>query len=407
MAKKRTALGQTLFRDIDPYSQSDDNRGGAQSLPLDSVRPDPGQPRRLLPEDLAGAVSSGRLAPAQAIRQWLERPEAGRGQRRRELRRLADSIASQGLINPITVRRSLPDEVVAAGVEYLIVTGERRYWAFALLLFEGRVITAGDETLHPTHIPALVSSSGITIRAHQLVENLHREDINAVEKARGLWALRYELSGMSSSPQPDKTGDEVNHGSPPPIGAGEVNHGSPALVPWSQVSDLLGISQRYRIYLTSVLDLAPEALAIVADHSLAERAIRPVVQRLKERPDLQVEALQQLVTWQQASTDADTPGAPSTKAVQALVESLLRREAAAGKRPRPLELSPNTKRFRSKVRGALRFLDRLEKRELTLVARDLALDAEYEGVARELEELRQQLDYILTQVGNYHSGEQD
>ena len=107
--------------------------------------------------------------------------------------------------------------------------------------------------------------------------------IDASEKAQGFLALRYELSGIAFTPA-----TKVNEG---------VNHGSP-LVKWTQVEEALNVSRRYRQYVTSVLRLSDEAQAIVRKHRLSERAIRPISQKLGNRPDLQVAALNHLVAWQ-------------------------------------------------------------------------------------------------------------
>jgi ParB-like chromosome segregation protein Spo0J len=114
-------------------------------LPLETILPDFGQPRRLLPGDLAEAIKLGTLSVSEAMQQWLERAEeteAGAGLRRgiQELKRLADSIEQHGLISPISVRRPKPEEAVPPGIDYLIVTGERRFWAHLYLLLQGRQI---------------------------------------------------------------------------------------------------------------------------------------------------------------------------------------------------------------------------------------------------------------------------
>ena len=44
-------------------------------LPLETILPDFGQPRRLLPGDLADAIKLGTLSVSEAMQQWLERAE--------------------------------------------------------------------------------------------------------------------------------------------------------------------------------------------------------------------------------------------------------------------------------------------------------------------------------------------
>ncbi|NJN98624.1 MAG: ParB N-terminal domain-containing protein [Anaerolineales bacterium] len=411
MAKKKTSLSQTLFGQIDPYGTATEEavspapEGPQLTLPLEEIRPDASQPRQLLPLTLSEALAAGLLTPAEALQEWLKQAEESENtasQRSiRELRRLAGSIAQHGLINPITVRQARVDESLPAGVKYIIVTGERRYWSHILLTLEGRTIQEGTEIIEPGQIKAFVVQAGISVRAHQLIENLMREDINAVEKARGLWALRYELSG-------------VNHSSPPNeiLETSEVNHGSPSapvLVPWSQIEAALDISKRYRIFVTGVLELGTEAQNLVAEHNLSERVIRPITQKLKSRPDLQVKALQQLIRWREAQEEDREAGQPLVASTEALVAELLH-QAEAQEKPdstptrKPLPVarrSPGTEQFRSKVQGALRFLNKLEEPDLIDLTQNLATTTQYAEVVEDLRDLRERIDAILDAVTIY------
>jgi len=395
VAKKRTSLSQTLFSGIDPFGQdvAGDNGGRLLLLPVTAVQPDPDQPRRLLPADLVAQLQQARpYDPLAIMRLWLAR-EADGDRRLTDLRQLADSIAQHGLINPITVR---PAPTSAdGGARYWIITGERRYWSHLLLAAEGRPIAVGESD--PQQIQALLAAEGISVRAHQLIENINREDINALEKAQGLVALRYELSDLTPVNDSSPAGD-VNDSSP----TADVNDRSGQLVPWTQVSEALGISPRYRIYLTGVLELAPEARAIVAAHNLAEMTIRPIVQKLKERPDLQIEALQQLVAWQQANEAEDGPNRPITKLAQDLVNRLLARERRGGGAvsARP---AAHTRKLRQSFRRALHIFHDLPDEEMVLVARDLALDKQFQPALTELQALREQLDALWQRVEAYQT----
>lgn len=107
-------------------------------LPLDTLIPDPNQPRK----------------------DFYDIP----------LSELADSIRAVGVIQPIMIRRAegMADD------KYMIIAGERRWRASKI---------AGKET-----IPCLVrenanSLSVDEIYAQQLTENLFRQDLNPVEKA--------------------------------------------------------------------------------------------------------------------------------------------------------------------------------------------------------------------------------
>lgn len=403
MAKKKSSLSTVVaFMSDQTQANLETDSAGADRLSIASIRPDPGQPRRLLPADLVEAVNQGTLSPLEAVQQWVSRAETGEtdeGLRHnvRELKRLADSIKQHGLISPISVRQLQPTESAPAGVEYLIVTGERRYWAQVYLASLGEQIQEGGNLTEPTQIKVTIAPPGVTVRAHQLIENLLREDINAVEKARGMWALRYELSGVA------QIEPEVNHGSPESDQADEVNHGSPAaggeqqLVPWTQVEATLGISKRYRIFTTSVLNLSPEALAIVAQHNLAERTIRPIVQKLKAKPELQVKALRQLVDWQAGDEEEDGGSRSIVNAVAALVDQLLATESQSESRPfkgsRAVSSAPVI-RFQAKIRQTLDFLNRLKPHDRTDLTQALE-QKEFADLMIDLRNLRQQIDTIL------------
>jgi hypothetical protein len=367
----------------------------AATLPLDAILPDPNQPRRLLPVDLVEAVTAKGLTPVAALKEWMRRAEvettAPSLQRNvHELKRLADSIEQHGLISPISVRQPGLAESLPAGIEYLIITGERRYWAHVYLLSQGKRIHEGETTTDPSQIKATIASAGITIRAHQLIENLLREDINAIERARGMWVLRYELSG-------------VNYSSPSTAEFNGVNYSSPHLVPWSQVEHALGISKRYRIFVTSVLNLCSEAQNIVESHSLAEMTIRPIVQKLKDKPELQVQALNQLIAWQAENEAEGGPNRAIVASVKELVDRLLAGEAGKTAEPRITRSvsSAPVVRFHSKVRQTLDFLGRLKPTDRGGLTEALGRD-EFAEVMIDLRILRQQIDTILESVSLSH-----
>lgn len=414
MAKKRTSLSQTLFGQIDPYGVQVEETtviptSVPATLPLATIRPDPNQPRQLLPTPLSQAVTAGELTPTEALQSWLNQASQtdleAMPRPMRELRRLANSIAQHGLINPITVRPAHSDETLPAGVDYVIVTGERRYWSHILLSSERRSIREGSEVSTPDQIKAVVVQAGISVHAHQLIENLIREDINALEKARGLWALRYELSGVNhGSPVPsEEETNGVNHGSPDPA------HTTPVLVPWSHVEEAVGISKRYRIFVTGVLDLSTEAQNLVAEHNFSERLIRPIVQKLKGRPDLQVEALQQLVRWRQAQEGEGEAAVPLLDSTEALVTELLNRPEVNGDSTQtarrrsipPARRSLGAEQFRNKVQSALSFLNKLEEPDLIGLTQDLATTTRYVEIVEELRDLRERIDTILEAVDVY------
>ena len=228
-SKKQTNLSNLLFDEIDPYAAvvASANEGeGAPAvswLSIETILPDPGQPRAMLPETLATQMNYGEITSAKALREWIklaEKQNAAPALRASiiELRRLADSLEQHGLINPVTVRLAAADEV-PAGITHLIVTGERRFWAHVLLSIDGRHLADGHKSYPATQVRANITAEGTAIRAHQLIENVVREDINVLEKAYGLLALRDELTELRAL-----------------AGQGDANK----QVPWSDVEKAAG-----------------------------------------------------------------------------------------------------------------------------------------------------------------------
>jgi len=102
-----------------------------REIPIDSIRPNPYQPRK----------------------NWDQQ----------QLQELADSIKTSGLLQPILVRRD--------GQEYELIAGERRLNAAEL---------AGLTT-----IPAIVrTASDQQLLELALIENIHRADLNPMERAQ-------------------------------------------------------------------------------------------------------------------------------------------------------------------------------------------------------------------------------
>lgn len=144
--------------------------GGRSSQPAVPVRqrePDPAKPEaasapeaeavRLLALDLLEP------SPFQPRRSFAEA----------ELKSLADSITASGILQPILARQ--------VGERFQIVAGERRWRAARL---------AGV-----AEVPVLVKKlSDQDSAVFALVENLQREDLNAIEKAQGIRLLMKQLA---------------------------------------------------------------------------------------------------------------------------------------------------------------------------------------------------------------------
>lgn len=107
------------------------------SIPVDSIKPNPFQPRKNFSED--------------------------------GLHELSKSISQHGIIQPISVRQ--------VNDTYIIIAGERRFRA---------AIAAGL-----SHIPAIVFDlDGADVAEISLVENIQRKDLNCIEEAVAIKALK-------------------------------------------------------------------------------------------------------------------------------------------------------------------------------------------------------------------------
>ena len=126
-----------------PAESRAESRGGVREVEVGRIRPNPNQPRMLFAEE--------------------------------SIDELADSIAERGVLQPILLRPH--------GDGYEIVAGERRWRA------------AQRERLHT--IPAIIRDVDDAATAEiALIENIQREDLNAIEEAEGYKQL-IELHGHS------------------------------------------------------------------------------------------------------------------------------------------------------------------------------------------------------------------
>ena len=121
-----------------------------------------------------------------ATKQIMPNPQQPRTQFDDEaLQELADSIRQLGVIQPITVRKT-------EGDKYIIISGERRWRASQIVGLESLpayIREVNDENLH----------------AMALVENIQRQDLNAIEIALGMQRL-IEECGLTQEAMADKVG---------------------------------------------------------------------------------------------------------------------------------------------------------------------------------------------------------
>ena len=153
------SLTDNMLGDLSQALQDQSVR--VERILLELVRPDPVQPRRVLPEAIHAAFHSNRLTPSQALRELVQLVQIAARQRGRpfnsvlellpngndergdenaaalspeeqllgDLVNLAVTIRDDGQVNPLSV----VDVSQSATRLFRIETGERRYWATWLL----------------------------------------------------------------------------------------------------------------------------------------------------------------------------------------------------------------------------------------------------------------------------------
>ena len=167
MENKKRALGRGLEQlfntenlDLESFEKSvyeSTPKDEILEIPIDELRPNPYQPRKTFDEEA--------------------------------LRELADSIEEHGVFQPIIVKRSIKG--------YEIIAGERRFRASKM---------AGKST-----IPAIVRDfSDEEMMEIALLENLQREDLNAIEEAMAYKTLQERL-GLTQEELAKKVGKSRSH----------------------------------------------------------------------------------------------------------------------------------------------------------------------------------------------------
>jgi len=187
-------------------------------IEIDKIRPNPFQPRESFPKE--------------------------------EIQELANTIKSVGLLQPISVRMK--------GNTYQIISGERRWRAAQ---FAGLKV-----------IPAIVKDvSDSEMMVESLIENVHRKDLEPLEKARGL-AEVYRLHGFD----PLKVAGKLTTIRDKIRGTG----GYRLITPLNNeeekiksIADMVGLSYKTQYELLSQLRLTPEEQKRVSELGLETEKI--------------------------------------------------------------------------------------------------------------------------------------
>lgn len=268
-----------------------DNSIRVERILLEMVRPDPVQPRRVLPEQLHLAFHGSRLTPTQALKELVQLVQVAARQRGRpfnnvlellpnsddesgdeqdaklspeeqllrDLINLAVTIRDDGQVNPLTVVD------VSEGVmrQFRIETGERRYWATWLLrdFIPGY---DGDGMIPCIIIPAERSSV-----FRQAKENTARSGLSAIAMARQAALLLLTVHGYQI-PDAAVPNDFYRQ-------ALELDLRGKREYTEVVLSAMGGISKSHFSELKALLRLSDEALELADRHAIEQYKLRHVL----------------------------------------------------------------------------------------------------------------------------------
>lgn len=339
MTKRQSRGTRALLEEVGSLGSLDGLTPAIQSgsakvigIVLDRIRPDPAQPRRVLPEVIRRDFLAGLINARQALERWEAQvaEEAARlGRPRPDWRALLDrapddrgedisvdapgqpgpeedalraivataaTIRHGGQVSPITVSE------VDSGSYYRIETGERRYWAHHWL---NTWLGDGYDQIQCIVVPQASPW-------RQAAENTSREELSAMALARQLATLLLDLYGI----RPDQDGPVANEWY-----RQALNYRVPRGEGAALRAALGGIERAQFSRIQNLLRLSDAVWELADRHRLEEKRLRPV---LKLRDDaLQLQLVRLMV---EKSLSADR--------VEKLVESgnverLLRGEVPA------------------------------------------------------------------------------
>ena len=283
-----------------------DNRLHVERLLLDIVRPDPVQPRRILPAYIHHEFHENRMTPSQALRELVKLAQIAARQHGRpfgnvlellpstddyrddgdvklspeeqllrDLVNLAITIRDDGQVNPLTVVDA------SHGITHLyrIETGERRYWATWLLrdFIPGYT---GDGM-----IPCLIIPNQTSSVFRQAKENTARSGLTAIAMARQAALLLLTVHGYEI-PNYAVPNDFYRQ-------ALELDLRGKREFTEAILSAMGGIDKSRFAQYKTLLHLSDEALEIADRHIVDERKLRYVVAL---DPGYHAEILQQIVS---------------------------------------------------------------------------------------------------------------
>jgi ParB family chromosome partitioning protein len=315
-AQRRRFTVDALFTDTRPRASGVSDLPTAKEIQLDRIVPDPVQPRRNFDPN--------------------------------RMQELVASIVSEGVLQPVVVRYDEDDDI------YVIVHGERRWRACR----QAKLRT----------IPAIVRDVPEDRRlVHQLMENIVREDLNALDRAAALRTLKLQMNDASW----DEVADAVS------IKRSRLFQllGTEKLPPTIQTDIREGrLSEKQSRALQGLPEPAQLALrdAIIADGLGADEAQKLARRLRSENADVSAESIAlKLVEWRAVRSSGSPAGSGSDDAL-ALLDAIDRAvTGGAGDRAALAKAADDTwaapfdpERLEQQVHGLARTLSRIPATQL-------------------------------------------
>ncbi|CAN5741002.1 hypothetical protein BH23CHL2_BH23CHL2_13530 [soil metagenome] len=293
MSSRRRFTVDDLFTDTRPQAVGVNDMVNAKEINLDRIIPDPDQPRTTIGDDA--------------------------------LQELAESIRLEGILQPIAVRYDDEQDI------YIIIHGERR-WRAAGLAGLG-AIPAIVREIEPDHV-----------LLQQLMENIVREDLNALDRAQALRVLKERMDDA----------------------------------PWDNVAGAVGIRRSRLFQLLGTEKLADGFRSLLRKGVVSEKQTR-AVQRLDE--NIQEELAARINDGRLGASDLDR--AARTVRDAGSVEEAVALLDLAGAVDGDPALSKLQRTMGRQTRRLIRSLDQLKGQDLD------------DDLRRDLEQLRRELDEML------------
>ena len=244
--------------DADPFQKP----AQVELVPLSRILPDRYQARLALPPELKDPFFAGQIDCYQAAEKLLIAAEGDPGlfHMVNELRLLGQSILNERQIEPATGQWIKENGVPV----FFLETGERRFWSLA--------VEAVARGMREEPLLKVLSEPG-TSRQRQVVENLMREDLCAVEMGKAVATMILESLDIY-----------------PKDGENEMDYYRQALeikrLPsntWPEIERVTGYSRPVLYRHSRILSLPDDLLYLATLYRLPEASLRDIVTSPKER----------------------------------------------------------------------------------------------------------------------------